>query len=118
MSVEKLLEQSRELERAKIIGETARIPWRDLQRFFAAGKLLWIDSELDLVDIAYAVQQDDVTQIEALTGSGQIAVVSDDQARGWYHSDAELWAVVVKPWVLVQERPDHLETAPQSDKDT
>ena len=103
MSLDKLIEQDRELERAKIIGETARIPWRELQRFFAAGKVLWIAADLDLIEIAVAVQQDDVVRIQDLTETGRIAPASDDQARRWYDEDRQLWAVVVKPWVLVQE---------------
>jgi len=33
----------------------------------------------------------------------QLGPVTDSQARAWIDSDATLWAVVVKPWVLVQE---------------
>jgi len=50
--IEELLKQERELERARIIGETAKIPWLELQRFFAAGKVMWIAADLDLVDVA------------------------------------------------------------------
>lgn len=107
MSVEELLKQERELERAKLIGETAKIPWRDLQRFFAAGKVLCIGDQLDLVEVAVAVQQDDVEQVKRLADSGEITAATDDQARAWYQQDSMLWAVVVKPWVLVQEsKPD------------
>ena len=103
MTIEKLLQQERELERAKLNCETARIPWRDLQRFFAGGKLLWICADLDLVDCALAIQQNDVETVQAWTESGQLAAATDAQARLWFEHDALLWAVVVKPWVLVQE---------------
>ena len=46
--IEELLEQEYQLERTRIIGETAQIPWLELQRFFAAGKVIWIATELDL----------------------------------------------------------------------
>ena len=29
--------------------------------------------------------------------------VADQQAAAWLATDAEVWAVVVSPWVLVQE---------------
>jgi hypothetical protein len=32
--------------------------------------------------------------------------VSDDQARQWVADDSLLWAVAIKPWVLVQETTD------------
>jgi len=101
--IEELLKQERELERARIISETAKIPWLELQRLFAAGKVMWIAAELDLVDVACALQQDDLQQFETWTAAQQLAPVSDEQARCWVDADALLWSVVVKPWVLVQE---------------
>ena len=103
--IEELLKQERELERAKIIGETARIPWLELQRFFAAGKVIWIAAELDLVDVACALQLDDLERVKAWTEAQQLAPVSNEQARAWVDDDALLWSVVIKPWVLVQELP-------------
>jgi hypothetical protein len=101
--IEKLLEQERELERANIISETAKIPWLDLQRFFASGKVIWIAGNLDLVEIALALQQDDVRSVSNWTVNQELAAVSDDQARQWVSDDSLLWAVAIKPWVLVQE---------------
>jgi hypothetical protein len=103
MTVEKLLQQERELERARLNGETAKIPWSELQRYFAGGKLLWVTAELDLVDSAWAIQQDDLQTVQAWTASGQLAPATDAQARLWFEREVLLWAVVVKPWVLVQE---------------
>ena len=100
--IEDLKAQSRELKRGKIVSETARIPWTDLQRHFAGGRVLFVDHRLDLVDAAYAVQDDDLPQVTAWTERGMLAPVSDQQAREWFEQDALLWAVVIKPWVLVQ----------------
>jgi hypothetical protein len=101
--IEKLLQQERELERAKIISETAKIPWLELQRFFASGKVIWIAGNLDLVEVALAVQQDDVQSVNSWTADQSLAAVTDDQARQWVSDDSLLWAVAIKPWVLVQE---------------
>ena len=101
--IEELLQQERELERAKIVSETAKIPWLELQRFFASGKVIWVASELDLVEVACALQQDDIERVSDWTQSLLIAAVSDAQARQWITDDSLLWAVAVKPWVLVQE---------------
>jgi len=101
--IEKLLQQERELERAKIISETAKIPWLELQRFFASGKVIWIAGNLDLVEVALALQQDDVQRVGDWTANQELAAVSDDQARQWVSEDSLLWAVAIKPWVLVQE---------------
>ena len=103
--IEELLQQSRAQERASIISETAKIPWLELQRFFAAGKVIWVASELDLVEVAWTMQQDDVERVEAWTEQGELAPVSNEQARRWVAEDSLLWAVTIKPWVLVQELP-------------
>ncbi|MCP4331266.1 MAG: DUF2288 domain-containing protein [Gammaproteobacteria bacterium] len=98
-----MLKQERELERTRIVGETAKIPWLDLQRFFATGKVMWVAAELDLVDVACALQQDDLQQVKIWTEAQQLAPVSNVQALSWVDADALLWSVVIKPWVLVQE---------------
>ena len=100
--IEEFLQQGRELERAKIVSETARIPWLELQRFFAAGKVMLVAAELDLVDVAHALQLDDVEQVKSWTDNLQVSPVSDAQAKQWVADDTSLWAVVIKPWVLVQ----------------
>jgi hypothetical protein len=64
-----------------------------------------VGSGVDLVDVAYALEQDDVERVKQWTESKQLLPVSDQQARDWVNRDASLWAVVIKPWVLVQE-PD------------
>jgi hypothetical protein len=104
--IEELLKQERELERAKIVSETAKIPWQELQRFFASGKVIWVAGDLDLVEVASALQQDDVQRVSRWTDSSKIVAVADDQARQWIADDSLLWAVTVKPWVLVQELAD------------
>ena len=100
--VEALLRQDRELIRAKINSETAKIPWHELQRFFAQGKVMLVATELDLVDVGFSLQQDEIDQVRTWTDNAQLTPVSDDQARNWFEEGASVWAVVVKPWVLVQ----------------
>lgn len=105
--VEALLRQDRESIRARINSETAKISWSELQRFFAQGKVMLVAMDLDLVDVAFAVQQDEVEQVKAWTDAEQLGPVSDHQARSWFDEDLSLWAVVVKPWILVQSiNPD------------
>jgi hypothetical protein len=89
--------------RAKLDQETARIPWTELQRFFARGVTVWVAADLDLVDTGLAFARDDAPLIQAEMALGRIARVADDQARDWLAGGAELWALVVSPWVLVQE---------------
>lgn len=85
--------------------ETARIEWTALQRFFAAGRVLQVASEIDLIDVAATFVEDKAEPIQAWMQAKQLQPVSDDTARKWItHSPDNLWAIVVAPWVLVQQR--------------
>jgi hypothetical protein len=88
---------------AKVNMETSRIHWKELQRFFASGVAIQVSETLDLVNVALQVQEDNKSQFEAWLLSGLIAKVTDQQALAWINEDAVVWAVVVSPWVLVQE---------------
>jgi hypothetical protein len=63
-----------------------------------------VDRRLDLVEVALRLAEDDVERVARWMRRGEIGPVSDAQARNWYRREAVLWAVVVSPWVLVQER--------------
>jgi len=91
------------LLRQEIHSETSKIAWSELQRFFAAGKAIYVSPDLDLVEAALQVSNDNSDQIRQWMNKGKLAPVSDDQARYWIETDATVWAVVVKPWVLLQD---------------
>ena len=87
----------------KINLETSKIAWQDLQRFFASGSAICVCNDLDLVEVAHQFTIDNAAKVTNWLESGQIARVSDYQAGDWLARDAQVWAVVVKPWILVQE---------------
>lgn len=89
--------------RLKINSETARLPWTELVKHFASGTVVWVANELDLVDVAVRISHDDKATITQWMAQGNIAKVSDRQAREWLDSDASLWAAVVHPFILVQQ---------------
>ena len=98
-----------ELVRAKINQETAKIPWKELQRFFAQGRVIVVSPELDLVEVATMASYDRSDELAAWMSDGEIGKVSDEQAQVWFTSDALLWTVVVKPWIFVQEAKPNTE---------
>ena len=99
----KITDTTLELEKAKVNLETSLISWLELQRFFAAGLAITVHKDLDLIEVAYQFSIDNKTVVEDWLTSKQIAPVSDAQASQWYEYKAEVWAVVVKPWILVQD---------------
>jgi hypothetical protein len=89
-------------ERARILGETAKIAWTELQRWFASGNAIYVSQELDLVETAYQLSLDNTAKFQEWMEVGRIDKVGDELAREWLAANALMWAVVVRPWVLVQ----------------
>jgi hypothetical protein len=89
---------------AKLLGETAAITWAELQPFFARGALLWVTPGMDLIEVATAVAEDNGSQVGQWLQSAAISKVEAALAEDLLARDPQLWAVVVAPWVLIQER--------------
>lgn len=87
-------------------GETAQIRWQELQKHYASGMVLFVTESLDLIDVACAVAQDNKAKVQTWLQAQQVGSVTDDMARQWLAQDPVLWAVVVSPFVLVQQRSD------------
>lgn len=102
MSDELKIDETELQARARLIAEAAKIPWRALQRFFAKGSTIYVAFELDLIEVAYQISADNTQQVEQWRASGLVGEVSDARAHHWLDSDAIVWSVVVRPWVLVQ----------------
>jgi hypothetical protein len=92
-----------DIARVKVNLETSQIAWNELQRFFASGSAVFVASSLDLIDVAYQFSIDNKDQVTQWMQNNQISLVSDQQALMWLEADTTVWAVVVKPWILVQE---------------
>lgn len=91
-----------DVRKALLNTETAKIPWRELQRYFAAGSAIAVAPELDLVEVGSEVMADNKAVMQGWIQAGKIGPVSDNQAAEWYEADALMWAVVLSPWVFVQ----------------
>lgn len=89
---------------ARLLSETAAIAWPELEPFFARGVVLHVASQVNLVEVAKAVAEDNKAQVSAWIEQQHLGALSADQASLWQSHAPELWAVVVAPWVLVQER--------------
>ena len=96
-------DQRHEELRRKLNLETAKLPWGELQRHFARGVMVVVSPELDLVEVATATAVNDSASVRNWGEQGLVARASDDDARRWQENDPAFWAVVVAPWVLVQE---------------
>lgn len=97
-------EQSEHSEWGKLAAETARVQWKEIERLYAAGKVIEVAASLDLVDVATAFAADDKASVRDWMQAEQVGLLRDETAIGWAGGADNLWGVVVSPWVLVQQR--------------
>lgn len=87
---------------AKLLGETAIIEWKALERFWAKGDLIWVDPALDLITVAEAMAENRSDLFAKWRSDGTVGPVSADQALDLQTRDPEIWAVVVSPFIVIQ----------------
>ena len=97
-----------DLLRAKLNLETAQLGWPELERHFARGVVIKVAPGLDLVDAALSVAENNAATVEAWLADSRIARAELADAEAWHACQPMFWAVVVAPWVLVQEVPKQL----------
>lgn len=88
---------------ARLNGETAKIEWHQLQKHYATGSVIAVEIGFDLIKVAIALHQDDTAQVKRWLTEGLLSEVSDKQAQAWYDQKSLVWALVIPPFVLVQE---------------
>jgi hypothetical protein len=88
---------------ARLNGETAKIEWHQLQKHYATGSVIAVEPSFDLIKVAIALHQDDTEQVKQWLSDGMVSEVSDQQAQAWYDQNSLVWALVIPPFVLVQE---------------
>lgn len=89
--------------RAKLNLETAQLPWSELERHFARGDVIKVAIGTDLIEAALNVAENRTDIVQAWLADGRIARADMSDAEDWHARQPMFWAVVVAPWVLVQE---------------
>lgn len=88
---------------ARLNSETAKISWLELQKHYASGTVLGVAPGADIIKVAIALSEDNAPQIQAWLSDKSVFEVADQQAMKWYENQTILWALVIPPFVLVQE---------------
>ena len=83
--------------------EVGVINWKELERFFASGKLIIINNDLDIIDVAYKFNIDDSDLISSWIENDKLGFVTDEQAKSWSKVNKEFTCIVVAPWVLIKK---------------
>jgi hypothetical protein len=90
--------------RAEFHTQTATISWQDLQPHYASGAVVMVARELNLVEVAMQLRGDNKVQFELWMAEGKVSGVGDELGQRLFDDNPAVWAVVVAPWVLVQQR--------------
>ena len=102
--------QTDEELRAHLHGETAKLPWSELERHFAQGVVIKVEKGIDILDVAIVIARDDKDSLEAWMKDKKVMAVEIEDAKKWHEADADLWSLVVAPFVLVQEFKQKLDS--------
>jgi len=100
--VTNLFETPEAITKDSINLETAKIAWKDLEVYFAGGNVIHVSPELDLTEVALQITKDNAESLKDWMSKGIIDVVTDKQAKEYAYTEATVWAVVIKPWILTQ----------------
>lgn len=99
-----------DLLRAKLNLETAQLQWPELERHFARGDVIKVAIGMDLVEAALHVAENNAATVQTWLAEGRIARADMSDAEDWHARQPMFWAVVVAPWVLVQEVVEQLDS--------
>jgi hypothetical protein len=89
--------------RARLKSEVHRVDWKPLGPHAKRGGLVLVDSELDLLDVAFAVATDDSVLVQRWMEAGALRRPSDEQVEAWRKvTDDCFTVVIVQPYVLAQ----------------
>jgi hypothetical protein len=89
--------------RAKLNLETAQLQWSELERHFARGDVIKVAVGTDLIEVALNIAENNAATVQTWLAEGRIARAEMSDAEAWHARQPMFWAVVVAPWVLVQE---------------
>jgi hypothetical protein len=97
------MKENKILTRDLLNAQTGRIAWSELARYFARGLVVCVEKGEDLVAVAETLIDDNSSEVDGMYRKGALRRALDEDAIRWQAENTEFWAVVVAPWVLVQE---------------
>ncbi|SMF13056.1 DUF2288 family protein [Pseudobacteriovorax antillogorgiicola] len=89
----------------KLSAEQDVLPWADLVRHFAFGRLFLVAPELDLTRAAAAIANDQASLIKTWMDQGLFLTPSATQVESWQDAQTQFLVNIVSPFVVVQEQP-------------
>jgi len=88
--------------RSKLEAEIGPADWKVIRPHFLRGAIIVVSKELDLIDVAIKVAEDDTCAIKDWIEKGKLTKPFPEDAKRWEEEKEELTSLVVDPFVLIQ----------------
>ncbi|MDX2495026.1 MAG: DUF2288 domain-containing protein [Desulfuromusa sp.] len=87
--------------------DLAEVTWRELKIHLQRDSIIVFSAEIDLIEAAVAVADDDKNRVESWLSAGQLGKPTDQQLKDWEDGADKLFRMlIVQPFILIQEIVD------------
>ncbi|MCF6266990.1 MAG: DUF2288 domain-containing protein [Desulfuromusa sp.] len=87
--------------------DLAEVTWRELKIHLQRDAIIVFSAEIDLIEAAVAVADDDKNRVESWLAAGQLGKPTDQQLKNWETETDNLFRMlIVQPFILIQEIVD------------
>ncbi len=87
--------------------DLAEVNWRELKIHLQRDSIIIVAAELDLIEVAVAVADDDKTRVEIWIAENQLVKPTVEQLENWEQEPGHRFQMlIVQPFILVQEIND------------
>ena len=88
----------------KFAQDLAEVDWKALRIHLQRDALILVDEQLDLIEVACRVANDDATEVGAWIAQGRLAKPAAEQLSSWETQlDKPFRMLIAAPYILVQE---------------
>jgi hypothetical protein len=81
------------------------IPFSELARPFAAGKIRLVSNEIDFEEVVQSILDNHLDKTQHWITENLITTLGDDIAKLWMEQNKIVKAAVLAPWVFIQSLP-------------
>jgi len=84
--------------------DLAEVTWRELKVHLQRDAIIIVAAELDLIEVAVAVAEDDKTRVETWIAAAQLVKPITEQLENWEQEpDNRFQMLIVQPFILIQD---------------
>ncbi len=84
--------------------DLAEVDWKEMRIHLRRDAIILVAAELDLVEVALAVAEDDKSQVETWIGQEQLGKPNAEQLESWEKQlNKPFRLLIVQPYILAQE---------------